>query len=40
VDENHVIVAKRFQEEVNSLMRGTKERQLTKKRPNVFRGYI
>jgi uncharacterized protein YnzC (UPF0291/DUF896 family) len=44
MDENCVIVAKRFEEKVNGLMKGTKERQLTKKkkkkRPNVFKGYI
>jgi len=32
MDENCVIVAKRFEEKVNGLMKGTKERQLTKKK--------
>jgi len=42
VDENHVIVAKRFEKKVNGFMKGTKERQLTRKKrkPNVFKGYI
>ncbi len=44
MDENHVIVAKRFEKKVNGFMKGTKERQLTrkkkKKKPNVFKGYI
>jgi hypothetical protein len=32
VNENHVIVAKRFEEEANGLMKGTKEMQLTQKK--------
>jgi hypothetical protein len=32
VDENHVIVAKRIEEKVNGLVKGTKERQLTRKK--------
>jgi hypothetical protein len=36
VDVDHVIVVKMFEEEVNSLMKGTKERQPT----NVSKGSI
>jgi hypothetical protein len=37
VDKNHVIVVKRFEQEVTHLLIRTNENQLAKKRPNVFR---
>jgi hypothetical protein len=35
VDVNHPIIAKTFEKEVNSQMKGIMENQLTIKRPNV-----
>jgi hypothetical protein len=36
VDANHVILYKIFEEEVNSFLKGSVERQLIKKCPNIF----
>jgi hypothetical protein len=36
VNANHDIIVKKFEEKVNSLMRKRMERQLVKKRPNVY----
>lgn len=36
VNANHDIIVKKFEEKVNSLMRKKMERQLVKKRPNVY----
>jgi hypothetical protein len=35
VDGNHVIIVKKIEEELNGLIKGTIEKQLAKKRPNV-----
>jgi hypothetical protein len=40
VDVDHAILAKSFEEEVNSPLRNVLERQLAKKRPNVFNSKI
>jgi hypothetical protein len=40
VDANHVILEKRFKEEVNSPLRDVLERQPAKKRPNVYNSII
>jgi wobble nucleotide-excising tRNase len=40
VDVDHGSIAKIFEGEVNSLLRGKKERQPSKKRSNVFRNVI
>jgi hypothetical protein len=37
---DHAIVAKRFEDEVNSLMNEKEERQRAKKRPNNSKGFI
>jgi hypothetical protein len=37
---DHIIVTKRFQEEMNSLMKEMNERKLVKKKPNVIRELI
>ncbi len=36
MDANHTLFAKTFEEEVSNLVRGVWERQLAKKKPNVF----
>ncbi len=36
VDVDHAIVAKKFEEKVNSPLRNVLTRQLVKKKPNVF----
>ncbi len=36
VDANHVVLAKRFEKEANFPLRNVFEKQLAKKRPNVF----
>jgi hypothetical protein len=35
VDANHVLIIKRFEEEVNGPIKGTLERQLANKKPKV-----
>jgi hypothetical protein len=40
LDANHVILAKRFEEEVNFPLRNILEKQPIKKRPNVFNSKI
>jgi len=40
VDVYHVLIIKKFEEEVNGLIRGILERQLTKKRFNVLSNAI
>jgi hypothetical protein len=35
LDHTYAIVANKFEKKVNNFMRGTKQKQLTKKRPNV-----
>jgi hypothetical protein len=40
VDANHVILAKRFKEEVNPPLKDVLERQFAKKRPNVSNSEI
>jgi len=37
---DHAVVAKRFEDEVNSLMNEKEERQRAKKRPNISKGFI
>jgi hypothetical protein len=37
MEKSHVIVVKRFEQEMTHLMIRTNETQLAKKRPNVFR---
>ncbi len=39
-DVDHVIVTKRFEEEMNSLMKEINERKLVKNKSNVFGGFI
>jgi hypothetical protein len=36
VDANHALIVKKIEEEVNGSMKGTFEKQPTKKRPNVL----
>jgi len=36
VNVDHVIIVRRFEKEINSLMKGTVNRQLTRKKPNVY----
>ncbi len=33
---DHVLIVKRFEREINSLVKGTMNRQLTTKKPNVY----
>ncbi len=40
VDAYHVVLAKRFDEELNSPLRNVFKKQLAKKRPNVFNSKI
>ncbi len=40
VDVEHTIIAKKFKEEVNSLLKGRKEKQSTKKKTIMFGGSI
>ncbi len=40
MDANHTLLAKKFEEEVNSFVKSGLERQLAKKRPNVFANEI
>jgi hypothetical protein len=40
VDGNHAIIVKKIEEELNGLIKGTLENQLTKKRPNVSNNAI
>jgi hypothetical protein len=40
VDVNHFLIYKKFEKEVNSLMKGNVERQLTKKHPNPSKSSI
>lgn len=40
VNANHAIIIKTFEEEVNSPLKKTVQKQLTKKRPNLFGGQI
>jgi hypothetical protein len=39
-DVDHVIVTKRFEEEMNSLMKEIYERKLVQNKPDVFGGFI
>jgi len=40
MDAYHSFITQRFEEEVNNLLKGTKERQPSKKRTNPFEGSI
>ncbi len=40
MDAYHSFIAQRFEKEVNSLLKGTKEKQPSKKRTNPFEGSI
>jgi hypothetical protein len=40
LDADHIINAKRFEEEMNGLLKQTKERQIAKKITNISRGSI
>jgi hypothetical protein len=40
VDVEHTVIAKMFEEEVNSLLKGREERQPTKKKTIIFGGSI
>ncbi len=33
---DHVVIVKRFEKEINSLMKGTVNRQVTTKKPNMY----
>jgi hypothetical protein len=40
VDANHALIVKKIVEEINGPMKGTFEKQPTKKRPNMSRNVI
>jgi hypothetical protein len=40
LDANHIVIAKRFEEKMNGLLKQTKERKIAKKITNISRGSI